>query len=236
MVLSERLQTVAGLVTRGNRLADIGTDHAFVPIYLVENGHIPSAIAMDVNQGPIERAKEHIHEHGLEDRISTRLSDGLSEYRSGEADTILIAGMGGALTERILERGKEALEGVSELVLQPQSEIARTRRWLEKNGWEITCEKMVLEDGKYYQMMRAGRGGMTLSEDEAEYGPCLMRQADAVWISFLRWQLGILEQNLTLLSQAQGERGKSRRDEVCSEIERVRTLIGRASGEVTDNL
>ena len=116
MVLSHRLRAVSDLVTQGNRLADIGTDHAFVPIFLVEEGRIPSAVAMDINAGPLERAREHILLHGLEDRIRTRLSDGLQALERGEADTILIAGMGGALTVRILQQRKGLSQEVKELV------------------------------------------------------------------------------------------------------------------------
>ena len=88
MELSRRLYAVAGLVTPGNRLADVGTDHGYIPIYLMEQGLIPHGIAMDVNAGPLERAREHIREHGLEEKIETRLSDGLREIEAGEADTV----------------------------------------------------------------------------------------------------------------------------------------------------
>ena len=102
MILSDRLSAAASMITPGNRLADIGTDHGFVPIDLVRRRIIPSAIAMDVNRGPLERAREHIEEAGLEGLIQTRLSDGLQALEEGEADSVLIAGMGGALTVRIL--------------------------------------------------------------------------------------------------------------------------------------
>ena len=106
MQLSKRLSAVASLITEGSRLADIGTDHGYVPIALVENGSIPSAVAMDVNKGPLERAQEHIREKHLEDRIKTRLSDGVKALEEGEADAVLIAGMGGMLVIRILDAGR----------------------------------------------------------------------------------------------------------------------------------
>ena len=155
MVLSRRLREAAALVTPGNRLADIGTDHGFVPIFLVEEGKIPSAVAMDVNPGPLQRAREHIKEHGLEDRIRTRLSDGLSALGEKEADTILIAGMGGALSVRILEQGADCvLQEVKELVLQPQSEIS----FCPKVSGAFRMEDHAGEDG-------SGRGKV-LSDDE----------------------------------------------------------------------
>ena len=123
MQMSKRLQAVADLVTEGDRIADIGTDHGYVPIFLLERARIPSAIAMDINRGPLERAKKHIREHSLEDRVKLRLSDGVKALKEDEADAVVIAGMGGGLIVKILREGKEVLESVRELVLQPQSEI-----------------------------------------------------------------------------------------------------------------
>ena len=104
--ISERLRTAAGLIGEGERLADVGTDHGYVPIYLVERKRIPSAIAMDIRTGPLERAREHIRMYGMEDYIQTRLSDGVAALKPGEADAILIAGMGGGLVIHILESGR----------------------------------------------------------------------------------------------------------------------------------
>ena len=122
MQLSNRMRKLASLVTKGNRLADVGTDHAYIPIALVREGRIPSALAMDVNQGPLSRAREHIRSSGLDTYIETRLSDGLEKLRSEEADTVLIAGMGGMLTVRILEGGFHCLDTVQELILQRSEE------------------------------------------------------------------------------------------------------------------
>ena len=108
MQLSKRLQAVADLVTPGSRLADVGTDHGYVPIWLYEQGIIPSAIAMDLREGPLNRAKENIAVHDLSDGITVRLSDGLEKLLSGEADSIVIAGMGGMLVKKILFPGKES--------------------------------------------------------------------------------------------------------------------------------
>ena len=155
MQISERLRTVAGMVSPGCRLADVGTDHAYIPIYLMQNGVIPQAVAMDINQGPLLRATENIRRYGLTGRIETRLSDGLEKLQAGEADTILIAGMGGLLMVRILENGQGVLAGCRELVLQPQSDIRSVRAYLEEKGWQLDREDLVFEDGKYYPMMRA---------------------------------------------------------------------------------
>ena len=163
--LSKRMSALASLVTEGSRLADIGTDHGYIPIALVQKGRSPSALAMDVGKGPLSRAREHIHSQGLDTYIETRLSDGLTELHEGEADTVLIAGMGGLLTVRILSSKREVLGGAT-LVLQPQSDLPSVRGWLAEEGYAITAEDLVLEDGKYYPMMRAQKcGEMSEAED-----------------------------------------------------------------------
>jgi tRNA (adenine22-N1)-methyltransferase len=155
MQLSKRLQTVADLVTQGNRVADVGCDHAYISIYLAEKNISPFIVAMDINQGPIDRAKENIGKYGYSGRIDVRKSDGLQMLKAGEADTVLIAGMGGALTVEILTKYPEALVSVKELILQPQSEIHLVREALSELDFLITAENMVKEDGKYYTCMKA---------------------------------------------------------------------------------
>ena len=114
------------------------------------------------------RAKEHIQEWGLENYIDTRLSDGVKALKPNEVQSVVIAGMGGPLMEKILTEGNEVLQTVTELVLQPQSEIGHFRRFLIENGYEITHEEMILEDGKYYPIMRAVHG-KAKEQTEAEY-------------------------------------------------------------------
>ncbi len=155
MELSKRLRTVACAVTPGNRVADIGTDHAYVPIYLLEKKISPSAIAMDVNRGPLERARDHIEEKHLTEKISVRLSDGLNKITPDETDTVVIAGMGGALTCRILENNPEFAEAGIEFVLQPQSEWSKVRRYLEEIHYVITAEWFLEDEGKFYTVIKA---------------------------------------------------------------------------------
>ena len=153
MKLSKRLEMVASFVKEGSNLADIGTDHGYIPIALAERGQVKRAIAMDVRSGPLERAKEHIKLHRLEDRIETRLSDGTKMLEPGEADTVVISGMGGDLVIHILEEGRFLWDSVSQWVLSPQSELDKVRRFLEGNGFVTVREDMVEEDGKYYTVM-----------------------------------------------------------------------------------
>lgn len=188
--LSGRMERLASKVAEGSRLADVGTDHGYIPISLILRGQIRAAIAMDIGRGPLERAKEHIQAYGLDTYIKTRLSDGLSELAPGEADTVLIAGMGGALTARILENGGHCLGTVKELILQPQSEIFKVRAWLVRNGFVITEEDIVPDTGKYYPIIKAVHGSPPfMSRAELMYGRADLQKSPSVLYEYLQKEL-----------------------------------------------
>lgn len=201
--ISKRLAAIGALVTQGNRLADVGCDHGYLPIYLLQRRHIPRAIAMDVRPGPLSRAKENIEAYGLLDYIELRISDGLEALEPGEAQTVVVAGMGGPLMEGILTRGVRQLACVRELILQPQSHIEHFRRFLRKLPFTVVCEDMVLEEGKYYPMMRLARGEPKDEWVEAEYryGKYLLRHRHPVLGDYLHREeekLRKLEEELRL--------------------------------------
>ncbi|PWE85416.1 hypothetical protein LG34_16070 [Eubacterium ramulus] len=221
MHLSKRLKALANMVTDGNRLADIGTDHGYIPIYLCQTGKIPSALAMDIGKGPLQQAQTHIAEHGLSEQIKTRLSDGMAALQFGEADTILIAGMGGGLVMKILSEGAEKLTGKEELILQPQSEIALVREFLRVRNFQILNEDMILEDGKYYPMMKvsqqkAAEQTKILPQEVADaFGPVLLQKRHPVLKEWLERELrttnSVIEQ---LSAQPDHERIRNRMQQV----------------------
>lgn len=174
MELSARLEAVARMVTQGNRVCDVGCDHGYIAIYLVRNGISPYVYAMDVNIGPLERAKEHIASYALNDKIETILSDGLMALSEKKADAMVCAGMGGRLVIKILTEGMEKVLEMKELILQPQSEIHLVRAFLRSQGFFIDKEDMVYEDGKYYPVMfamnRERTDAAVLESAENEYG------------------------------------------------------------------
>ncbi len=188
--LSKRLERIASFVKSGSIVADIGTDHGYVPIWLVQKGICPAAFAMDVRKGPLDRAKEHVHEMGLSKKIELRLSDGLEKLKPNEADTVIIAGMGGKLTCRILEQGRHVWEKWSEdkerLILSPQSEQDEVRHFLEDHGFKIIREDMLEDEGKYYVIIEALRGLMQpLREQEYIFGEDLIRKKAPVLLEYL---------------------------------------------------
>ena len=225
MQLSKRLQAVADLVTPGNRLADIGTDHGYVPIWLYEQGRIPSALAMDLREGPLQRAKEHIRMHGLDEKIKTRLSDGLEKLLPGEADSIVIAGMGGMLVVKILTQGQAVLDSVQELILQPQSDLDAVREYLHRTGFVIVQEEMVFEEGKYYPMMKAVHGENT---DDRKiwflYGRLLLENRHPVLESYLQKEYDSCCKLLEKLSKTATEVASRR----CEELLEKKHLIEEA--------
>lgn len=148
--ISERLKCVASLVNKGARVADIGTDHAYLPIYLVQNGISNKVYACDVRKEPLRRAKLHIDEYGLSDKITTQLCDGLKGINKGDVDTVTICGMGGKLMKNIIKAGIDKLGDNTQLVLSAQSELRDFRKYLLEAGIYIKSEHMLLEDGKYY--------------------------------------------------------------------------------------
>ena len=233
------MKAVAAMVTKGHRLADIGTDHGYVPIALVQQKKIPSAIAMDINKGPLAHAKENIALYEVADYIETRLSDGVEALQAEEVDTILIAGMGGELVIHILSAGEKVCRSAKELILQPQSELRKVRKFLREHKYKIIDEDMVLEEGKYYPMMKV----IPVEEDifwrnKPEsiiipcdiYGPILLKNGNPTLRKFLvkqHKQLTQLMQDLETQpeSAAIAERKKEVQDEL--EInESAYTILG----------
>ncbi len=158
MELSVRLQSLADMVTPGNRVCDVGCDHGYLSVYLVQKGISPHVIAMDVRKGPLSRCLEHVKEYGLTEYIECRLSDGLEALKPGEADTAVCAGMGGRLMQQILTKEEEKAFLLKELILQPQSEWMTFRIFLRSRGYRTVEENMIEEEGKFYPMMRVVHG------------------------------------------------------------------------------
>lgn len=238
MELSKRLQAVAGMISAGNRLVDVGTDHGYIPIYLVERKKIPSAIAMDVKTGPLSRAEEHIRQAGLDAYITCRLSDGLRELSPGEGDSLLLAGMGGNLMVRILTEKPEVRDSFRELILQPQSAQALVRKTMDEAGWCVDREDMVLEDGKFYPMLRVVSTGRVESarqrdyENQAEYayGKLLLREKHPVLKEYLDRQQKLIDTLADRLRQQPEEHRSESAQARLHELEEERAVLKEGLG------
>ncbi len=228
MELSKRLQAVADMISPGLTVADVGTDHGYIPIYLFSTGKSPRVIAMDINLGPLERAKEHIAEYDLQDKIETRLSDGVAKLGVGEFDSVVIAGMGGALTIQIMEEGKEVFKHLKEFVLQPQSELYKVRKYLKDQSYKIVAEDMVLEDGKYYPMMKVVQGEeLNYADIELRYGKHLLQNKNRILQAFLKKEHGTKTMILEKLNQETGAHIQARKVELEEELRGIEYALQR---------
>lgn len=208
--ISERLATVASLIPKGAHLVDVGTDHGYVPIWLLQKQHIVSAIAMDVNKGPLARARENRDKYGFTDVMDLRLSNGLEKLKPGEGDSVLIAGMGGPLMIRIIEEGRKNASSIQTWVLQPQSEIPSVRRYLHEHDFKIIEEIMLKDDGKYYMAMKAVPGHEEpWNELEYLFGKDLLSNQHPVLKEFVEKEMRLYEnivQQLIRSEQKESER------------------------------
>lgn len=248
VILSKRLQMLAEMVTQGNTVADVGCDHAFLSIYLVQKGISPRVLAMDVRKGPLAAAREHIESSGLNTYIETRLSDGMEKLEIGEAETLVCAGMGGRLMERILREQMEKARSMREMILQPQSELKEFRMFLRREGFRILIEDAVYEEGKYYFAMKAAYAGDTKSGGQSradgkhgesvssgqtdlqsiydEYGELLLRGKHPVLRQYLQYR----RETAGRISEKLEAERTGRAAERLSEVRQELTEIERASG------
>ncbi|SMB93130.1 tRNA (adenine22-N1)-methyltransferase [Thermanaeromonas toyohensis ToBE] len=192
--LSLRLQAVANMVSRGKTLADIGTDHAYLPIYLVGQGWIPRAIGIEAQEEPWRRARANVAAAGLSHLIDIRLGWGLKPLRPGEVGVVTIAGLGGKTIQDILSASPEILENIECLVLQPQGAEVLLRRWLASSGWRLGQEELVCEKEQYYLIYAWERGSNPeYSVWEWEFGPLLLQRRHPLLGGYLKKRLKKLE-------------------------------------------
>lgn len=194
LTLSPRLATVASHVLDGEPFADIGTDHGYLPAYLVASGRVPRAIAGDLVPGPLEAARSTLAETDLAPKVELRLGSGLTILKPGEVACAAICGMGGPLIAEILATGP--LEGIRRLVLQPMGGEERLRQWLMGHGWRLLTEELVADAGRLYVVLVAERGSMTLTEAELVAGPYLLQQGGPLFLQYVEAQLELARQAL----------------------------------------
>ncbi|MGQ9009352.1 tRNA (adenine(22)-N(1))-methyltransferase TrmK [Bacillus stercoris] len=213
-------------------MADIGSDHAYLPCYAVLNHKASGAIAGEITDGPFLSAKRQVEKSGLHSRISVRQGDGLEVIKKGEADAITIAGMGGALIAHILEAGKDKLTGKERLILQPNIHAVHIREWLYKEGYALIDEVILEEDGKCYEVLVAEAGDRDAAYADISLsagmlvGPFLAKEKNAVflkkWAQEFQHTQNIYEQ----IRQAAGtEQNKQKLKELSDRMELLKEVI-----------
>ncbi|MBP3327105.1 MAG: SAM-dependent methyltransferase [Coprococcus sp.] len=229
--LSIRMKAVADMTVTGHTVADIGCDHAFVPIYLIKNKISSHVIASDVRSGPCDIARRNIDAYGLSDVIDLRLGDGLDTIEEGEADTIIIAGMGGMLINSILDKGYKVAASAKQLILQPQSDIDKVRNHILDKGWTIVSEDMLVDMGKYYTILniatnpvefdykvrRADENLTDLKKAYLKYGRYLIEHGNPVLKEYLLGKRAANQKLILSLHHSDSEKSRLRYEELLSE-------------------
>lgn len=208
--LSDRLRLIAGLIKKGSLVADIGTDHGYLPIFLIKSGICNHVIAMDVRKGPLKKAEMNTEAFCVKEQITLRLSDGLTALHKEEADTITISGMGGKLIQSILMNGITKLTKHTKLILSPQSELRDFRIFLNEKGFLVLKEHMLTEEGQFYVVMECVYMGAdynteVIAETKLRYGESLLIENNKSLKAYLVKEKRVTEGILAQLEERSGQ-------------------------------
>lgn len=224
--LSKRLQQIADFVPQGTKVADIGTDHALLPAYLVSKNISPEAIATDVHRCPLEVAKKQILDLLLTDRVSARLGNGLAPIKPGEVETVIIAGMGGATITDILNNDFEIVQSLKQLILQPNIAASLIRAWALENDWKIVDEELVHEDGKYYEIIVLEPGKMQINDQiNLIVGPKLLEKQHDNLLPYFKGQWEREQDLLVTLEKVNREETRIKVQEIKEQWAKIRQVI-----------
>ncbi len=228
MKLTNRLLKIASLVTPNKRLADIGTDHGYIPVYLLNKNIINFAILADINKGPLENARKEVKRNKLADKVDLRLGSGIEVLKKGEVDEIIIAGMGGILIGELLEANKEVAHEAEKLILQPMQAQDELRKYLLNNGYEILDECLEKEDFRLYEIIVTKYTGKnTEVEDDIYYevGKKLLENKDELLKEFIDNKIKKYNNIIEKLGNKESDAILSRRNSANEKIEKLKNLI-----------
>ncbi|WP_027365805.1 tRNA (adenine(22)-N(1))-methyltransferase [Desulfotruncus alcoholivorax] len=224
--LSKRLAAVARHIPSGSVVADIGTDHAFLPVYLIQTGKAKKVLAGEVTPGPYHTARETVRSFKLEQQIDVRIGNGLAIMQPGEADVAVLAGMGGRTIISILIAGSEVLEAIKRLIIQPMRDVTVVRRWLVENGWCLADEEMVYEDGHYYVIITAEKGNEKIVDEFIlNVGPRLLEKKDNILVDYLKKRFANIDVVLKRLDDAKSDEARLRASLLIKEKEKIREVL-----------
>lgn len=228
MELGIRLKKIASMVDVCDKVADIGTDHAYIPIYLIKNEVCTRAVASDINKGPVEKAKKNVELENLQRKIDCRLGGGFSTIAPKEVQAAVIAGMGGNLIRDIIEDGMEVFKNLDSCILQPVQNPEVLRAYIYERGFEILEEELCFEEGKYYEIIKVRYGNKFLTVDPMYYeiGKRLIEDKHPMILEYISYKLdkyckiyGNLNENT--------ENAKERKNELKIKIDKLKELRGR---------
>ncbi|HIE8444517.1 TPA: tRNA (adenine(22)-N(1))-methyltransferase [Clostridioides difficile] len=228
MKLTDRLLKIASLVSDGKKIADIGTDHGYIPVYLLKEGKVAFAVLADVNKGPLDNAHKEVIQNNLLDKVDLRLGSGIEILEIGEVEEVIIAGMGGILISELLEAKKEVAHNVEKLILQPMQAQEELRYYLLNNGYEILEEVLVREDFRIYEIIVAKYTGKnTIIEDEIYYevGIKLLENKDSLFNDFIEKKIKTYSSIVNKLEGKNGEAIDKKRKESEVAIKKLENLI-----------
>ncbi len=205
--LTPRLKTIASLVPEGSRAADIGADHGYLSVFLVEQGICPKVIAGEKNEKPLRKAEELVKSMGLEDRVLIRQGDGLEVIKNWDkVNTVIIAGMGGQTLINILRKDYNKLKDIETLILQPMTDIPLVRKWLIENNYKIAREELAREGKQFYEIIVAEPGEEELPDDIIlELGPRLLEGKDPLFKAYLLKKLALAKKVIENLKKSKQE-------------------------------
>ena len=222
-----RLERVAAHVPVGAHLADIGSDHGYLPVALMRRGVITAAVAGEVATTPFHAAQRTVRDNGLEQHISVRLADGLAAIEAGDGITaISVCGMGGETIRDILDSGKAYLSGEERLILQPNGGEQPLRQWLMENGYRILCEELLRENRFYYEIIVAERAGpVTYTDEQLYFGPLQMQARSPEFLA--KWQRMLRQKHKTLASFEQARQAvpEQKRQEIARQTRWIVALL-----------
>jgi len=226
MELTKRLMCTASKIRISSFPADIGTDHAYIPIYLTKDGTCSKVIATDVKIGPLKRAEKNIRKYNLQDRIQVRQGSGLSPLESGEVDCVILAGMGGHLICDILKNGKKKAENIKYFVFQPMQVPEVVREYLYKNDYTIYDEQLVKEDGKIFQVF-AAEHGIDKIDDEIyfEISKILIKNRDPLIIEFIEGKIHEISMVIEKIKSIESNNAKVRLMECTMKLSKYQEVL-----------
>lgn len=229
MELSKRLKRIAEHVDKCESVADIGTDHGYIPIYLVKEGICKKAIASDINKGPIEKAKVNVAFEGVSNKVKCLLGPGLNPLKVGEVNGVILAGMGGNLTRDILLADMEKVKKYDFIILQPAQNPEVLREFLYKNDYEIIDEDLIKDEGRFYELFKVKyneNSEKLVFEDELEYevSPLLREKNHPLFKEFIEEKINRCETILSFIKE-DTEAAKKRKSDLEEKINKLKGML-----------